>query len=103
MNKDNFDRDQDLWYTLQENENSVDNIWDKLPYVFIEKWFKITSAKIALGNRNDEYSEIVDEICKSCIAKEKVSIKQFKCVLNYATCYKKHSELKYKHKVGKVK
>jgi hypothetical protein len=98
MDKNNFDRDESLWYLLQENEKSVDKIWDALPYVFIEKWFKITSAKIALCNRNDEYSEIVDEICKSCLKKEKVSIKQFKCVLNYTISYNKHSELNYKYK-----
>jgi hypothetical protein len=98
MNKNNFDRDESLWYLLQENEKNVDKIWNDIPYAFIEKWFKITSAKIALCNRNDEYSEIVDEICKSCLKKEKVSIKQFKCVLNYACVYNNHTDLKYKHK-----
>ncbi len=93
----------ETWYSLQINEGDVEKIWNVLPYAFIEKWFKITSAKIALNNRNDEYSEIVDEICKSCLKKEKVSIKQFKCVLNYASSYNKHTELKYKYKFGEVK
>jgi hypothetical protein len=97
-NLSNFDESQDLWYELQKKENIVDKIWKDIPFSFIEKWFSITSKKIALNNRNDKYSQTIDEICKSCIKNEKVSIKQFKCVLLYASNIVRTKNLNYKYK-----
>lgn len=95
--------DDEIMYSLQINENEIDELWDTIPYEFIEKWFNITSARIALDNKDDEYSQIIDEICKSCIKKQRVSIKQFKCVLNYRVSKLRQNALKYKYKVGNVK
>jgi hypothetical protein len=97
-NLKNDDDSHEFWYMLKEDEKLIDDKWHEIPFSFIEKWFNIVSAKIALGNKTDEYSQIVDEICKSCIKKEKVSIKQFKCVVNYAAYCIKQNKLKYKYK-----
>ena len=90
--------DDETWYSLQINETEIDELWHTIPYQFIEKWFKITSKRIALENKNDEYSQIVYEICKSCLKKQKVSIKQFKCVLNYRVSNLRNNQLRYKYK-----
>lgn len=87
----------EVWRALVENPNALDKVWDNLPYSIVEVGLVSTSENIKLEQREDNYSIIVEDICDNCLQKEKVSLKQFKCVLDYAANYN-NNNLKYKYK-----
>jgi len=87
----------EVYWALKENPNAVDKIWDNLTYSLISHWVKLVKIKIELSDREDAYSIIVYDICENCLEKEKISIKQFKCILNYDINYN-NSNLRYKYK-----
>lgn len=88
----------DLHTELNFLNKEVEYVWDTLPYSYIEKWFNILVIKVELENRNDEYSQTIYDICKSCLKRNKVSIRQFKCVMDYVIRVFHKKNLKYKHK-----
>jgi hypothetical protein len=98
----NIDRIYDLWQALKQRPESVDKVWDDLPYGLIEFVMDLTSRRITREEREDNYSIIIKDICDNCLDKQKVSIKQFKCVLNYSVNYN-NNNLKYKYKLGNSK
>ena len=90
------DRVLDIWFALKEKPQSVDKVWDIITYSMIERWLKMVKTKIELGERGDAYSIIVMDICDYCLQNEKITMKQFKCILNYDINY--NHTLKYKYK-----
>jgi hypothetical protein len=87
----------DIWKALVEKPDALYKIWDDLPYSIIEAGLVNVSENIKLQQREDNYSMIVEDICDSCLEKGKVSLKQCKCVLDYAANYN-NNNLKYKYK-----
>jgi hypothetical protein len=85
-----------MWWALKEKPQAVDKVWDIIPYFVIEEWVVIVKTKIELCDREDAYSIIVMDICEQCLDKKKISIKQFKCILNYDINYN-NNNLKYKY------
>jgi hypothetical protein len=87
----------DVWRALIEKPDALYKIWDDLPYSIVELGLTNISENIKIQQREDNYSIIVEDICDNCLEKEKVSFKQFKCVLDYAANYN-NNNLKYKYK-----
>ena len=99
---EDFNKLYSIWTALNERPNIVDVIWDSMPYKIVEFGLSATSKRIKLEDRNDNYSVIIADICDSCLEKNKVSMKQFKCVVEYSANYN-NNNLKYKYKFGKTK
>jgi hypothetical protein len=100
MNKSEFKtwkKFYDVWRALVEKPDALYKIWDDLPYSIIEVGLISVSENIKIGQREDNYSIIVEDICDGCLEKEKVSFKQCKCVLDYVANYN-NNNLKYKYK-----
>lgn len=94
---DEWNKLHDVWCALKERPEALYKVWDDLPYSIVQLGLSITSKRIKLEEREDNYSLIVEDICDNCLEKEKVSLKQFKCVLDYAANYN-NNNLKYKYK-----
>jgi hypothetical protein len=94
-----FDVFYGVWSALKERPQALEKVWDELPYAIVQLGLSITSERIKLEEREDNYSRIVEDICDNCLEKEKVSLKQFKCVLDYSANYN-NNNLKYKYKNG---
>lgn len=100
MNREEFKMYNQLikvWYALKERPEALEKVWDDLPYSIVALGLRNVSENIKIENREDNYSIIVEDICDNCLEKEKVSYKQFKCVLDYAANYN-NNNLRYKYK-----
>jgi hypothetical protein len=95
--KDEWDVYYGVWSALKERPEALEKVWDDLPYSIVKLGLSVTSKVIKLENRYDNYSVIVEDICDNCLEKEKVSFKQFKCVLEYSANYN-NNNLRYKYK-----